>query len=116
MLEQDLENTIVAVHGPGSCLAENLLSGHLIAYHDPMFEVTTGKHEILMKLLQARDEVIVYYTHVPYAYPIPDGIKDNVKKSLEKTLDKKIKNISFINVAVEAHKKDLPFRLGLEKI
>jgi hypothetical protein len=89
------------------------LEGKLIAYHDDQYEVTTGPHEILMKLMQDTDEMTIFYVHVPYAYPIPDGIKNNVKSDLEAELNRSIPKMTFINVGTEAQKKDLQFRVEL---
>lgn len=107
------DSTVIEVNGRGAYLAQCLLEGKLIAYHDSQYEVTTGSHEILMKLMQETDEITLFYVHVPYAYPIPEGIKVDLKSDLEIELNRPIPKITFVNVGTEAQKKDMQFRVEL---
>lgn len=104
---------MVEVNGPNDMLAENLLEGRLIAYHDTQYEVTSGRHEILMKLLRNDDRFIIFYLQVPYAYPMPDGIKTALKNAFEVVLKHSINDVEFINAGTEAQKRDLHFRVQL---
>ena len=104
---------VIEVDGPHDQFAERLLEGELIAYHDAQYEVTSGKHEILMKLLRDNDRFVIFYLQVPYAYPIPDGIKTTVKKALEVILKQSITELEFINAGTEAQKRNLHFRVQL---
>lgn len=106
-------SSIVEINGQNPKLAQTLLQGKLVVYHDSRFEVTTNPHEILMKLLQDPEEMTVFYIHVPYAYPIPDGIQSDVKAGLESELNRKIPKMTFINVGTEIQKKDMQFRIEL---
>jgi hypothetical protein len=66
-----------------------------------------------MKLLQDPEEITIFYVHVPYAYPIPDGIQVDVKAGLESALQRNIPKMTFINVGTEVQKKDMRFRIEL---
>lgn len=109
-----IENSsIIEINGQNQKLAQTLLQGKLVIYHDSRYEVTTTPHEILMKLLQDSEEMTVFYIHVPYAYPIPDGIQMDVKEGLESELNRKIQKMTFVNVGTEIQKKDMQFRIEL---
>jgi hypothetical protein len=104
---------IIDVIGPDANLGKLLIEGKLISYHDDQYQVTSGNHEILMKLLQQEDGLLVlFYLHVPYAYPLPNGIKTMVKSALEIILGKPIQKIEFVNAGTEAHKKDILFKIS----
>lgn len=93
-------------------LGNLLLEGKMVSYHDAQYQVTSGIHEILMKLLQQEDGLLViFYLHIPYAYPIPDGIKVTVKSALEAALKKPIQRIEFVNAGTEAQKRDIRFKI-----
>ena len=104
---------VIDVNGLGEQLAKNLLIGNLVAYHDSDYQVTSGPHEILMKLLQHNDEMIIFYVHIPYAYPMPDGVRSGVKSDLETALNKRISKIEFVNAGTESQKRNMKFRLDL---
>ena len=104
---------IVNVVGPEGNLGHLLLEGKFISYHDPQYEMTSGANEILMKLLQQKEGLFVlFYLHVPYAYPIPEGVKLAVKAALETEIQKQISRIEFINAGTEVQKKDIHFIVG----
>lgn len=104
---------LIDVTGLSDDLGKLLLEGKWVAYHDNQYEVTSGTHQIIMKLLQQEDGMLLLYVHVPYAYPIPEGVKANVKKSLESVLKKTIQRIDFMNAGTETQKKDIQFRIEL---
>lgn len=104
---------ILNVLGPDDSLGHYLLEGKFISYHDPQYEMTSGANEILMKLLQQKEGLLViFYLHVPYAYPIPEGVKGVVKAALESVIKKPIPRIEFVNAGTEAQKKDIHFIIG----
>jgi len=109
-----IENSsVIEINGQNQKLVQTLLQGKLVVYHDSRYEVTTQPHEILMKLLQNPDEMTIFYIHVPYAYPMPDGIQVDIKEGLELELHRKIHKVTFVNVGTEIQKKDLQFRIEL---
>lgn len=106
---------IVNVTGPDGHLGNLLLEGKLVSYHDEAYQVTSGIHEILMKLLQQEDGLLfLFYLHIPFAYPMPDGMKAAVKAALEKVLEKPIQRIEFVNAGTEAQKRDIHFKIESE--
>jgi hypothetical protein len=117
MSQENVKNDIavIEVNGCDAYLAQCLLQSKLIAYHDDQYEVTSGIHEILMKLLHDKKngEIIIFYVHVPYAYPMPTNLENAVKLNLEEALKQPIRDIKFVNVGAESHKKDLQFRISL---
>jgi len=117
MGQENIKNdiSVVEVNGSALHLAQCLLQNKLIAYHDDQYEVTSGIHEILMKLLHDKknSEIIVFYVHVPYAYPIPTNLENAIKLNIQAALKQPIKNIEFVNVGVESQKRDLQFRISL---
>lgn len=108
-----MSNEVIIVDGPEGNLGGLMLEGKLVSYHDSQFEMTTGDHEILMKLLQEEDGLVIFYLHVPYAYPMPEGVKQIVTTALESALKKKIQKIEFINAGTETQKRDIHFRMGI---
>lgn len=113
--EMELENIlpILNITVPDDNLGKLLLEGKFIAYHDDRFGVTSGEHQIIMKLLVDEDQFILFYLHVPYAYPIPDGVKDTIKLALESTLKRTIHKMEFTNTGTESEKNNIQFRTEL---
>lgn len=110
------KSAVIDIQSNDEKLAKTLLDGQLIAYHDSQYEVTSGKHEILMKLFQddINEKLILFYLQVPYAYPIPDGLKTILKAALELALKKTISEMEFVNAGTEAKKNDINFRIQSE--
>ncbi len=104
---------IIHIKMPDEQLGKLLLEGKFVAYHDDKYGVTSGEHHIVMKLLSQEDQFVLFYLHVPYAYPIPDGVKDTVKSALEASLKKTVQKIEFINSGTESEKKNIQFRVEL---
>lgn len=100
-----MATTIIDVNVP-SDLVLSLLDGGLVAYHDDQYEMTTGRNELLMKLFRDGDRLVVFYLQVPYAYPMPDGIKLALQKSFEQALNKTIPPLEFVNAGTEAQKRE----------
>lgn len=115
VFDKDLEKTtpIISITLPDERIGSLLLEGKFVGYHDSRYGVTSGFHQIVMKLLRHEDLFFLFYLHVPYAYPIPDGIKETIKSALEATLNNSIQKIEFINAGTEMEKKDIQFRLEL---
>lgn len=109
--EREQELPLVHITGVSDDLGKILLNNQCVAYHDDEFEVTSGNHEIIMKLIQKEDALFLLYVHVPYAYPIPEGVKLKVISALEAVLQKKIQKINFINAGTESQKKDIQFMM-----
>lgn len=108
-----VKETIIHVKVPDEQLGKLLLEGKFVAYHDDGYGVTSGNHHIVMKLLAEEDQFVLFYLHVPYAYPIPDGVKDTVKSSLEASMKSTIQKMEFINSGTESEKKNIQFRVEL---
>lgn len=105
---------IIHIIVPDERLGKLLLEGKFVAYHDDKYGVTSGEHYIVMKLLSQEDQFVLFYLHVPYAYPIPDGVKDTVRSVLEATLKKgTMQKMEFINSGTESEKKNIQFRVEL---
>ncbi len=113
--ETELEKAVPIIHVtvPDAHLGRVLLDGKFIAYHDHRYGVTSNEHHIVMKLLSQDDVFVLFYLHVPYAYPIPDGIKDTVTSALETTMKRAIQKMEFINAGTESEKKHIQFRVEL---
>lgn len=111
----EIKNTlpIVDIIIPNDNLGQLLLEGRFVGYHDDRFGVTSGEHQIVMKLLQHEDQFVLFYLHLPYAYPIPDGVKDTVKSALEATLKRTIQKMEFSNSGTESEKNNIQFRVEL---
>jgi len=108
-----MNKPIIEINGPSAALTQTLLNGELIAYHDNQYEVTTRPHELLMKLFHKEERFVIFYLQVPYAYPIPDGLKTTLKMAFEAAMEASIPNMEFINAGTEAQKRDMHFRIQL---
>lgn len=111
IVDQEEATSIIHISVPDEQLGKLLLEGKFIAYHDNKFGVTSGEHHIVMKLVTEEDQFVLFYLHVPYAYPIPDGVKDTIKSALEATLKRTIQKMEFINSGTESEKKNIQFRV-----
>lgn len=114
IVEREEAASIIHISVPDEQLGKLLLEGQFVAYHDDKYGVTSGEHHIVMKLLSQEDQFVLFYLHVPYAYPIPEGVKDTVKSALEATLKKgAMQKMEFINSGTESEKKNIQFRVEL---
>ncbi len=111
IVEREEAASIIHISGPDEQLGKLLLEGKFIAYHDNNYGVTSGEHHIVMRLLLQEDQYVLFYLHVPYAYPIPDGVKETIKSALETTLKRTIQKMEFINSGTESEKKNIQFRV-----
>jgi len=94
------------IDGPGLQLAKELLEGKLIRYTDNRFQVSSGECKFIFKLNCEKDKCVLFYTQVPYIYPIPDDLKKSIQSDLESVMDAKI-NIIFINAGAQAQKENV---------
>ena len=88
---------------PGKQLAQGLLEGKLIRYTDTRFQVSSGECKFILKLNHEKDKCVLFYTQVPYIYPLPEDLKISIRTDLEAVMKMKI-NITFINAGTEAQK------------
>ncbi|MDA8561636.1 hypothetical protein N9L02_00805 [Gammaproteobacteria bacterium] len=98
---------ILAVKIPDDKFIPLLLNDNFISYYDDNFGVTSGDHHVLMKLLKFKNKFVLFYVHVPHAYPLPCQIKTNIKLSLEQKLHLSDIDLEFINSGIEFEKKIL---------
>jgi hypothetical protein len=113
IVERGEAASIIHISVPDEQLGKLLLEGKFIAYHDNKYGVTSGEHYIVMKLVTQEDQFVLFYLHVPYAYPIPEGVKNTVKTSLETILNRTIQKMEYINSGTESEKKNIQFRVEL---
>jgi hypothetical protein len=104
---------IIHVNASDAQLSQFLLEGQFVGYHDVKYGVTSGDHHIVMKLLSHEDHFVLFYLHVPFAYPIPEGVKDTVKSAVEASLQRTIQKMEFINSGTELEKMNIQFRVEL---
>jgi len=112
-IEEIYGRHLTHINYPDDNFGEILLSSGFVAYHDDDYGVTSNEHKIIFKVTRNEDTCAVFYFHVPYAYPIPDGVRDNVTKALKGFLKLDNLKIKFINAATEFEKKDLKFRVNI---
>ena len=111
------QSTPIEVVGISDQLAIILLQEKLIIFKDPRYPVTSGEHEVLMRLFrnpdpQIPDHFILLYIQVPYSYRLPVDLETDITKSLSTFLKKPIL-LEFENAGTEAQKKELLFRMSL---
>jgi hypothetical protein len=94
------------VHGPDASLADLLLNGQLIRYTDDRFQVSSGACKYIFKLNQENNKFVLFYTQIPYAYPLPDELIQNLQSWLEAVIKNTV-NITFINAGTQALKHDV---------
>ena len=110
--EMEIKKTaLMHITVPDEKLGKILLDGQFVAYHDNRYGVTSGEHFITMKLSVHEDQYALFYLHIPYAYPLPEGVKDTVKSALESALQRTIQKMEFINSGTESEKKSIQFRV-----
>ncbi len=107
----------IEVAGISDKLGLALLQENLVAFTDPRFPVTSGEHEILMRLFrnpdaQMQDHFILLYIQIPYSYRLPGDLEPEITHSISSVLKKPI-SLEFENAGTEAQKKELLFRIGL---
>lgn len=107
------EVSILSVVYPADRLGAVLLKGECIAYHDHRFGVSSGEHQIIIKVVQQENQLLVFYLHVPYAYPMPEGIRETIIDALVSATNLSPQAIVFINAGTESEKKDIHFRIEL---
>jgi len=103
---------MIDIQGLKEPFTQTLLDGKLIAYHDANYEVTADRHEILMRLFREEDNLILFYLHIPYAYPIPENLKKGIQNQFENCLKGKAVNMEFINVGTETQKRSMNFKIA----
>lgn len=94
------------IDGPGVQLAERLLEGKLIRYTDNRFQVSSGDCKFILKLNHENNKCVLFYTQIPYIYPIPDVLKKSIQSDLEAVMKLKV-NVTFINAGTEAQKDNI---------
>ena len=97
---------LLNIDGPGIQLAKELLAGKLIRYSDDRFQVSSGECKFIFKLNREKENCVLFYTQVPYIYPIPEDLKKSIQTDLESVMNIKI-NMTFINAGIQAQKENI---------
>jgi hypothetical protein len=107
----------IEIEGISDQLASALLQENLVIFKDPRYPVTSGEHEVMMRLFlnpdpQVSDHYIVLYVQIPYSYRLPIDLEPEITNCLSHFLKKTIL-LEFENAGTEKQKKELLFRISL---